>query len=296
MKENENISASVKQRLLNISRTDERPFMENLQYYAIERFLYRLSQSVYAENYILKGALMLKVWNFSEARSTMDIDMLGKTGNDIQNIVSQIKDILSLEIEPDGLFFDLDTIQTERITEDLKYKGIKVKFQVFLGTARVNMQIDIGFGDIVYPKPSKQELPGILKYPTPFLLCYSKESVIAEKFDAMISHGMLNSRIKDFHDIWVLSRQFEFNFSSLSKAVKLTFNKRGTIIQEPIEAFSSEFILVHQKMWISFCRRVRTESIPVSFENIIDDIKNFLMPVISNSDDFSEWQPGGPWR
>jgi len=295
MTKSKNISASVKQRLLNISRTGKRSFMEVLQYYAMERFLYRLSKSSYAENYILKGALMLRVWNSSEARPTMDIDMLGKTSNDIQDIIAQMYDILTVEIEPDGLVFNLKTIQTERITEDSKYKGTRVKFQGVLETAKVNMQIDIGFGDVIYPKPKKTKLPVTLDFPAPFLLCYSKESAIAEKFEAMISLGHLNSRIKDFYDIWLLSRQFNFKFSDLSEAVKLTFNQRGTVIQQPIDAFSTDFIATHQKMWIAFCTRIGAEYVPESFEDIVFDIKNFLIPVINNCNNYSEWQPEGPW-
>jgi len=295
MTKSKNISASVKQRLLNISRTGKRPFMEVLQYYAMERFLYRLSKSSYAENYILKGGLMLRVWDSSEARPTMDIDMLGKETNDIQDIIAQMYDILTVDIDPDGLVFDLATIKTESITEDSKYKGIRVKFQGILETAKINIQIDIGFGDVIYPKPKKTKIPVTLDFPAPFLLCYSKESVIAEKFEAMINHGRLNSRIKDFHDIWLLSRQFNFKFSDLSEAVKLTFNQRGTIIQQPIDAFSTDFIATHQKMWSAFCTRIGAKDVPESFEDIVSDIKNFLMPIITNCSDLSEWPAGGPW-
>ena len=127
MKSHQNISASVRQRLLNRSKKDNRPFNELLQYYAMERFLYRLSLSSHAQHYILKGALMLRVWNSPEFRSTMDIDMLGKTGNEETNIIAQICDILAVEVEPDGLAFDSESIQTERITEDADYEGIRVR-------------------------------------------------------------------------------------------------------------------------------------------------------------------------
>src|SRR5690606_34079154 len=112
-----------------------------------------------------KGALMLRVWNSPAMRPTMDIDMLGRTGNDVENIMSQIKDILAVEVEPDGLVFDSETIQTERIAEDTDYDGIRVRFRGVLGTARISMQIDIGFGDIVYPKPEMAELPCMLGSP-----------------------------------------------------------------------------------------------------------------------------------
>lgn len=248
MKLPQNVSASVRQRLLNRSKADNRSFNELLQYYAMERFLYRLSMSDHAQHYILKGALMLRAWKSPEFRPTMDIDMLGKTGNEEENITAQIRDMLAVEIEPDGLTFDSDSIQTERITEDADYEGIRVRFRGALGTARISMQIDIGFGDIVYPGPEKAELPCMLDSPAPSLLCYSRESAIAEKFEAMVKLGQLNSRMKDFYDIWLLSRQFEFELSSLAEAVRLTFKQRGTELSEPIDTFSDDFISSRQPM------------------------------------------------
>jgi len=207
MKSPRNIPASVRQRILNRAKSDRRPFNELLQYYAMERFLYRLSQSTHADRFILKGALMLRVWRSPELRPTMDIDMLGRTSNREADIIAQIRDILSMDVEADGLAFDADSIQAERITEDADYEGIRIH------SARINMQVDIGFGDVVYPKPEKAELPTMLDSPAPRLLCYSRESSIAEKFETMVKLGVLNSRMKDFYDIWLLSRQFDFDDS-----------------------------------------------------------------------------------
>jgi hypothetical protein len=295
MTSRQNISASVKQRLLNRSKTDNRSFNELLQYYAMERFLYRLSLSSHAQHYILKGALMLRAWNSPEFRSTMDIDMLGKTGNEETNIIVQICDILAVEVDPDGLVFDSESIRTERITEDADYEGIKVRFNGFLGTARISMQIDIGFGDIVYPEPQKAELPCLLDFPAPSLLCYSRESVIAEKFEAMIKLGHLNSRMKDFYDIWLLSRQFRFELSNLAEAVKLTFKQRGTELSQPIEAFSADFISSHLSMWAVFRKRLKQDHVPASFQDIATEVESFLAPVIKGDSEEKEWQPAGSW-
>ncbi len=213
MKDQKNIAASVRQRLLNRARSDLRPFNELLQYYAMERFLYRLSKSKYANQFILKGALMLRVWEAPEHRPTMDIDMLGNVSNNQESIRLQIKKILAVDVHLDGLIFDAESVLSQRITEDADYQGVRVRFKGALGTARINVQIDIGFGDIFYPKAKKSELPTMLEYPAPKLLCYSRESAIAEKFEAMVKLGMLNSRIKDFYDIWMLSRQFDFDGS-----------------------------------------------------------------------------------
>ncbi|PIE66432.1 MAG: hypothetical protein CSA26_00890 [Desulfobacterales bacterium] len=295
MKSPQNVSASVRQRLLNRSKADNRSFNELLQYYAMERFLYRLSMSDHAQHYILKGALMLRAWKSPEFRPTMDIDMLGKTGNEEENITAQIRDILAVEIEPDGLTFASDSIQTERITEDADYEKIRVRFRGALGTARISMQMDIGFGDIVYPGPEKAELPCMLDSPAPSLLCYSRESAIAEKFEAMIKLGQLNSRMKDFYDIWLLSRQFEFVLNSLAEAVRLTFKQRGTELKEPIDAFSADFISSRQLMWAAFRKRLKQDHVPESFQEMATEVELFLEPVIKGVSDTITWKPAGPW-
>jgi hypothetical protein len=295
MTSRQNIPASVKKRLLNRTKTDNRSFNELLQYYAMERFLYRLSLSSHVQNYILKGALMLRAWNSPEFRSTMDIDMLGKTGNEQTNIIEQICDILAVEVDPDGLVFDSESIRTERITEDANYEGIRVRFSGILGTARINMQIDIGFGDIVYPGPEMAELPSMLDFPAPSLLCYSRESAIAEKFEAMIKLGYLNSRMKDFYDIWLLSRQFRFELSNLAEAVKLTFKQRGTELNQPIEAFSADFISSRQSMWAVFRKRLNQDHVPASFQDIATEVESFITPVIRGDSEEKEWTPAGSW-
>jgi len=295
MKSPQNVSASVRQQLLNRSKADNRPFNELLQYYAMERFLYRLSMSDHAQHYILKGALMLRAWKSPEFRPTMDIDMLGKTGNEEENITAQIRDILAVEIKPDGLTFDSNSIQTERINEDADYEGIRVRFRGALGTARISMQIDIGFRDIVYPGPEKAMLPCMLDSPPPWLLCYSRESAIAEKFEAMIKLGQLNSRMKDFYDIWLLSRQFEFVLSSLAEAVRLTFKQRGTELSEPIDAFSDDFISSRQPMWAAFRKRLKQDHVPESFQEMATEAELFLEPVIKGVSDNIIWKPAGPW-
>jgi hypothetical protein len=181
-----NIPVSVHDRLLNRARRDKRPFGEILQYYAMERFLYRLSQSRHADRFILKGALMLRFWQLPELRPTMDIDMLGRSSNKEADIVAQLRDILVMDVEPDGLTFKTDSIQAERITEDADYEGIRIRFLGLLDAARIHMQIDIGFGDVVFPNPERVDFPAMLDFKAPRLLCYSRESSIAEKFEAMV--------------------------------------------------------------------------------------------------------------
>ncbi len=282
MKGQKNIAASVRQRLLNLAKGEHRPFNELLQYYAMERFLYRLSNSAYSKKFILKGALMLRVWQAPEHRPTMDIDMLGKVTNNQQSIIQKIQQILIVEVDPDGLDFDTESIQTQRITEEADYQGVRVRFKGSLGQAKINMQLDIGFGDIVYPKAERSELPTLLDNPAPRLLCYSRETAIAEKFEAMVKLGVLNSRMKDFYDIWMLARQFNFDGSVLAEAINLTFKQRDTVLTEDVVAFQEEFIIQKQVQWGAFCKRLKHEYLPIEFLEVVSLIERFLSPIVKS--------------
>jgi len=275
-----NVGASVRQRLKNRAAVDRRPFAELLQYYAMERFLYRLTQSPHAECYILKGALMLRAWQSPDTRPTMDIDMLGMTNNEVDSICGQVVDVLAVEFV-DGLVFDPSTIRGEVIKEDADYEGVRVRFTGTLDGARVSMQIDVGFGDVVHPGPTLTELPTLLDLPAPRMLCYSRESAIAEKLEAMIKLGELNSRMKDFYDIWLLSRQFEFVGADLAEAIRLTLDKRGTVLPDTVSAFSEVFIDQKASQWTAFRKRLGQEHLPTDFAEVITGIRAFLQPVLS---------------
>jgi hypothetical protein len=199
-----NLAASIRQRLLNKARETGRPFNEILQYFAIERFLYRLATSPHADKFVLKGALMFTAWQAPLSRPTRDIDLLGLTNNSIDAIVAMTQTICTQAVEPDGLTFEPEGVEGERIVEGADYEGVRVRFRGSLGTARITMQLDIGFGDVVIPQPVMVEYPTILPLSAPRLRGYSRESAIAEKFEAMIKLGILNSRMKDFFDVWLL--------------------------------------------------------------------------------------------
>ncbi len=238
-----NVGASVRQRLLNKARETGRPFSEVLQYFAIERFLYRLSMSEHAEKFVLKGALMLTAWKAPLLRPTMDIDLLGTTGNDIGSMAAIVRQICAGHVEPeDGLVFDAATVQGERIAEAAEYEGVRIRFRATLDAARIQMQLDIGFGDVVVPEAALTTYPTIFDQPAPHLLAYSKETAIAEKFEAMVKLGELNSRMKDFFDVWLLSRSFDFDGPRLCEAIDKTFKRRGTLLPdgEPV-ALTAEF-------------------------------------------------------
>jgi predicted nucleotidyltransferase component of viral defense system len=295
-----NVAASVRQKLLNRARIDLRPFSELLQYYAMERFLYRLSCSRHADRFVLKGALMLRIWSADDYRSTMDIDFMGRTSNNSIAIETQIREILSVNVTADGLVFLPETIQSTQITEDADYKGVRVRFQGVLESARIIMQIDIGFGDIVYPAPELHIMPTFLDLPAPRILCYSKESAIAEKFEAMMRLRELNSRMKDFYDIWQLSRQFNFDGNQLSQAIKYTFENRGTTIEFDFIVSTEIFSKTHQVQWKAFAGRLQQPHLPEQLSDVLVQIKFFLLPpaeTLAENRLFSgTWAAPGPWQ
>ena len=240
--ERKNLPTSIHQRLLNKARQSGRAFNELLQYYAIERLLYRLSISEYSELFTLKGALMFNAWGLTNLRPTRDIDLLGHTQNTVDAVLKIFQDLSKLEAEPDGLEFDPLHIQSERIKEDADYEGIRITMTARLGKTRLPIQIDIGFADVITPAPESLDYPTILDLPAPHLYGYPPETVIAEKFQAMIVLGMANSRMKDFYDIWMLITNFEFESSVIQNAIERTFQNRGTELPtEKHIVFSDEF-------------------------------------------------------
>ena len=295
-----NISASVHQLLLNRAHQTSRPFNEVLQYYAMERFLYRLSKSPHAEKFVLKGALMFAAWRLRDYRPTMDIDLLGKTKNQVDSIVAIMKEVCAEHVEPDGIAFDPATIQGTRIAEQANYQGVRIRLRGNLGQARVTVQIDVGFGDIVIPAPQTVEYPTILDLPAPRLHGYSKESVVAEKFESMVKLGVLNSRVKDFFDVWTLARQFDFEGEALSIAIQRTFSNRETrIVVEPA-ALTPQFSddSAKKAQWRGFIRKSRFEVVE-GLPEVVDALSSFLKPIVaalSLSRPFQgKWTFPGPW-
>jgi len=279
-----NIAASIRQRLLNKAKENSRPFNEILQYYGLERFLYRLSASKYADKFILKGALLFTVWQQSEIRSTVDIDLLGTTSNEPEAITKVFQDICKAKVEDDGLRFDDSSITAEQITVDADYQGVRVQLCGYLGTARIQVQVDIGFSDIITPGPEIYDYPTILDLPEPKLNCYNKETMIAEKLQAMVKLDILNSRMKDIYDIWVLSRRFEFKSISLKNSIINTFKRRETEVTENITTFTERYYQNDEKLkqWQGFLRKSKVSDISQDLSEITGDIKTFIEPVMTS--------------
>lgn len=301
-KEKRNLPASIHQRLLNIARAENRPLNELLQYYAIERFLFRLGQLPLRNQFVLKGAQMLRTWTNSPAtRPTMDVDLLAKVSNEIENLKQIVRECCELEIE-DGVVFDSESVRGETIKKDAEYKGVRVLVKGSLGKIRLNVQIDFGFGDQIIPGPIEVTLPELLDLGSPRLLGYTAETSIAEKFQAIVALDVTNTRYKDFYDIWLLSKDLEFDGKVLSKAVKTTFKQRNTSIPAEIpnaltEGFTDDEN--KQKQWRAFLRKNRLDE-SISLGEAVEQIQNFLLPVssaLTDGEEFTKtWSPDTGWK
>ena len=239
---------SIKAKLKNRAIEGKRTFQEILTIYGLERALYRLSISSYSKHYILKGGILLyAMYHGDFTRGTADVDLLGQQiTNDIDTIKKSFVEIFSIQYLEDGIVFDVSSLKAERITEFKKYPGINIVIEGYLDRTRITVQIDIGFGDVVYPKVNTMEYPTLLDQQAPIIYTYSKESIIAEKFQAIVSLGNANSRMKDFYDIYALMHSFEFQSDMLAEAIKETFENRKTsfdTITAFEEAFSSDLIV-----------------------------------------------------
>jgi hypothetical protein len=296
-----NIAASVRQRLLNHARAEGRPFNEVLQYFGLERFLYRMGCSPYRDRLVLKGALMFAVWQFPVIRSTRDIDLLGRMDNTVEAVVAAIQTICEEPAPEDGLRFDTDSIVGERIIEAADYSGVRVRFTAYLGRARIPMQIDVGFGDPLVPGPSLVSLPASLDLPRPEVQGYSRESAIAEKFQVMVYLGEINSRMKDFYDVWLLATEFQFDGLVLAQAIRQTFEWRQTTFSTDPVAFTDAFARNPEKemQWRAFVDRHRLQDAPDTLYETVQMLSAFLLPIVQALSDGTpfdrRWSPGGPW-
>ncbi|ALA17794.1 MULTISPECIES: nucleotidyl transferase AbiEii/AbiGii toxin family protein [unclassified Chelatococcus] len=277
-KEIKNIGASVRARLLNLSKTKGQSFDLVLTRFALERLLFRLSQSPHADRFVLKGAMLMMSWFDDPHRGTRDLDLLGFGDPSEEAMVAAFRDILAQNVE-DGVVFDPDTLRVDRIREELDYGGLRLRAIASVGGARINLTIDIGFGDALEPGAEVVDYPVMLDLPAPRLRAYARETVIAEKFQAMVALGRANSRMKDFYDIWILSRSFAFDDDRLSRAIAATFARRNTEIPTGLpDALTTDFAADEQKQrqWKAFIGDVALD--PGTLADVIEDLSAFLLP------------------
>jgi hypothetical protein len=298
-----NLPQSVHQRLLNKAKREGRRFNDVLQNYASECFLRRLAASGYADRLVLKGALMLRIWGVPEPRPTMDIDLLGRMDPSSEAVARVLRECLQTEVEDDGLRFDGESLEVHMITKDAHFPGMRARFLAYLGRACLTLQVDIGFGDAVEPNPEWVDYPVLLDGEPIRLLAYPPEAAIAEKYQAMVDLGTLNSRMKDFYDIWVLGRELTFKGETLSRAISATFAGRAAAVpSSPPPALTAEFAhdATKRAQWAAFMRRSRLGDVAVSLETVVGFLVNFLMPPSTSAAAGqplrASWPPGGPWK
>lgn len=283
-----NIAASVRVKLLNVANTSKRAFDVVLLQYLQERFLYRLAQSQHRSKLILKGALMFRAYGIPITRPTKDIDFLGQAiGPKVITLEPMMKQILEIHCG-DGVIFNADSVSITPIKEDADYEGLRIFIEGKLDSARKKLQIDIGFGDLVTEGPHEMDYPVILDMPAPRLMVYSRETAIAEKFEAIVRLGTANSRMKDFYDIRYLAENEEFNALGLSVAIRQTFSHRGTDLNQAKFIFSDDFKMNKSlgEMWIAFLKRSKIDPV-ISFLDTLNLLELFLSVAFASESEIS---------
>jgi Nucleotidyl transferase AbiEii toxin, Type IV TA system len=295
------MAASVRGRLLNLARQTGKPYDEVLVQYALERFLFRLSKSPFRGDLLLKGGLLLRGRGLPQARPTRDIDFLGLMSNDVDTVSRTIRAIGETDFQ-DGMIYDFSQMTNEILTPLSDYLGVRLKFSGLLGKARVPMQIDVGFGDKVVPEPKEMAFPTLLDTEPPIIFGYTPETVIAEKFETALDLADLNSRMKDFYDIWFLCQTCTFQGRILQEAVIATCKRRRTEIRSEAEMFSDRFSNRTEKkrQWSAFLEKGPIIGAPEDLSLVMNAIREFLRPITqafeANQPFESKWSPGGPWK
>lgn len=298
-----NLAASVAARLLNQARETGDDYQTLLTSYCIERFLYRLAVSDLRDRFVLKGAMLLRLWSERPYRATLDLDLLRRGDGAFDAIRDDLRAIIATPVPPDAVSFDGEHIGVEAIRAEDEHAGTRATILTRSGSARIVMQVDMGLADAVWPAPQICSYPTLLDFPAPKLLAYPREAVVAEKFEAMVVLGDRNSRIKDFFDLYQLATCFEFDRPTVTEAVRRTFERRRTPIPE------RQPIALTREYWDNpsrpaqvraFSRRARV-AVPEDFASQCAEVLDaFLAPVLADlrrgEAGAGTWPPGGPWR
>jgi predicted nucleotidyltransferase component of viral defense system len=298
-----NQAASVAARLLQRSRSTGEDHQVLLTRYGLERLMYRLSQSALANRFVVKGALAFLVWADEPFRATRDLDLLAMPEPSQDELLELFRSLCRMEVADDGLVFEEASITMAEIREEQRYGGLCVSMKAMLGKIRIPIQVDIGFGDAVTPEPKAERFPVLLDFSPPVLRLYPRETVVAEKADAIVQLGLVNSRMKDFYDLWVLMRVFEFDGALLKEAITATFNRRRTQLPVVIpQGLTVQFSEDSQKQaqWAAFLRRTHAKMPSgLEFKVVVEEISAFLVPPLlaagKSETFFLKWQKAGPW-
>jgi len=300
MEKKKNIAASVRAKLKNRAKEKGVEFQNLLVRFGNERLLYRLSRSEYQQSFMLKGASLFTIWFNEPHRPTKDMDLLGFGKNDIPTLENIFREICTIDGE-DGLEFSVELIKGTEIRAEKIYQGVRITLSAFLDGARIPLQVDIGFGDAVTPAAKTEIIETILDLPKPHLRIYPKETVIAEKFEAMVKLGLGNSRMKDFWDVQFLIKNFQFEGRLLQKAIRATFANRQTVVPKEVPVALTDVFIKNSEIiadWKAFIKRGKITS-DTDLELLITNLREFFVPIIeaeANHSDFDKnWMANDGW-
>jgi predicted nucleotidyltransferase component of viral defense system len=295
------IGASVRARLSRLARERGEDFQLVLTRYANERLLFRLASSKHADRFVLKGATLFTLWTGKPHRATRDLDLLGFGEPGVGHVREVFVEVLALDVVDDGVRFDLGSLAVGLIREEQEYGGVRVELIARITNAQVRLQVDVGFGDAITPEASVVEFPPLLDFPAPRLLAYPRETVVSEKLEAMVQLGMANSRMKDFYDVAVLARSFDFDGALLARAIRATFERRTTALPTtaPVAltpAFAED--AAKQTQWSGFVRKAGVRDASTLAETVAA-VRAFveapLAAAASGTPAPGTWRAGGAW-
>lgn len=294
---------SVQDRLRNAARDRGRPFAELLELYAVERFLHRLGSSRQRERFVLKGATLLRNWLGVDTRPTRDVDLLGPVDLDEKSLREVLEELLCLDVQDDGIDFEVGSIVTRPIRAGSAVLGLRAKFDGRLGRTRLRYQIDVGLGDAVFPAAVEIVPGGLLGMPVASVRAYTPYTSVAEKLEAVVVHGNANSRTKDYYDLYQIPAVVAFDGPMLVESIRRTFARRATIIAgEPPEGLRDAFALdpLHSTRWHAFLRKGQLRITETDFVSVVASIRSFAQPALDAARGGQafphHWPPGGPWR
>lgn len=300
-RETDGRAESIRKRLRNALKARGEDVSLGLSRYAVERLLYRLGRSAHREKFVLKGATLFAIWG-TAYRPTRDVDFTGYGSSDPKDVINAFREICNTPDDVDQLVFDTETITAEPIRDGSEYDGLRIKIRARLGDSDIPVQVDVGFGNAIVPGPEEKEYRSILGDPSPRILAYPPESVVAEKTHAMVILGQRNSRFKDFYDLYAMAGAFRFERTTLVQAVKATFDRRRTAVQAALpEALAAPFYAdaARAAQWRAYVDRSGLSDAPADFAQVGDRLATFLRPIWSDLSSggatAGEWQNGGPW-
>ncbi len=296
-----NIPASIHARLLNEAKARGESFDQVRQYFAIERFLFRLSKTEWAERFVVKGAIMLRAWGTPLGRPTRDIDFLGHVDNSSEAVAVAVRDCLAFDYPDDGIVFDHE-IETAEINTEDAYPGVRVVLRGNLDGGIFKLQLDISIDDAVVPDPEWVDYPTLLDLDAPRILAYQPTTALAEKYETIVSKGITNSRLRDYYDIWLLSTSHPFDGAELTASIGATFSHRGTPMPSEVPPGLTESFYANsdaQSRWKSFLV-TRGVNAPDDLAEVCATIADFIIPpavaAATGSTFSSMWKSSSGWR